>query len=444
MNQWAAGWYPDPEQHGQIRYWDGAAWTEHRQPMPADFGPPQQANDHAAGVAGSGEQAGSTGEGESAATQGAEPTAVYERPASEEGSAEQPVDESTQVRPNADRASDDARWQEAAGASYGYGSSTESGQHGSYGQQDSGSYGAAPGTDNSYGGGYGGYGGPGAPGASGQPGGPAQSPDGPGGKSKALPIAIGVAAVVIIAMIAGLAVWAFSGGDDEQPTASDTSTTTSSTTQPTTAPTTTTEPTSPTTTPGSETSSSLPGRVYAGDWDKKIEGENDAVVNLPPNSTVGLIEAAYEGDSNFVVHGRDNDGQTTGLYVNKIGKTNDVVPFNLGGYSDEATRISIQTTGKWSVTFKSISTVPDFGTMAKGTGSKVLKWSGDSSDVRAAYDPGDARMGSFEVVAVHPDDRFPDRLLSEYKAYEGTTTVQKGTTYLIVTAEGKWSLTKRK
>lgn len=27
-----AGWYPDPEQSGQQRYWDGLAWTEHRAP----------------------------------------------------------------------------------------------------------------------------------------------------------------------------------------------------------------------------------------------------------------------------------------------------------------------------------------------------------------------------------------------------------------------------
>lgn len=28
-----AGWYPDPEQAGQQRYWDGTQWTEHRAPL---------------------------------------------------------------------------------------------------------------------------------------------------------------------------------------------------------------------------------------------------------------------------------------------------------------------------------------------------------------------------------------------------------------------------
>lgn len=27
-----AGWYPDPDSASQLRYWDGAAWTEHRSP----------------------------------------------------------------------------------------------------------------------------------------------------------------------------------------------------------------------------------------------------------------------------------------------------------------------------------------------------------------------------------------------------------------------------
>lgn len=31
-----AGWLPDPENLGQLRYWDGGKWTEHRSPAPED------------------------------------------------------------------------------------------------------------------------------------------------------------------------------------------------------------------------------------------------------------------------------------------------------------------------------------------------------------------------------------------------------------------------
>ncbi len=30
----AAGWYEDPEHPGWIRFWDGAAWTDHRSAAP--------------------------------------------------------------------------------------------------------------------------------------------------------------------------------------------------------------------------------------------------------------------------------------------------------------------------------------------------------------------------------------------------------------------------
>jgi len=34
MTEIPAGWYTDPEQAGQLRYWDGLQWTEHRAPEP--------------------------------------------------------------------------------------------------------------------------------------------------------------------------------------------------------------------------------------------------------------------------------------------------------------------------------------------------------------------------------------------------------------------------
>lgn len=35
-----ADWYPDPENSGYLRYWDGSSWTEHRAPAPTADQPP--------------------------------------------------------------------------------------------------------------------------------------------------------------------------------------------------------------------------------------------------------------------------------------------------------------------------------------------------------------------------------------------------------------------
>jgi hypothetical protein len=39
MNAQSAGWYPDPNDSSQLRYWSGSAWTEHRSPR-AQVPPP--------------------------------------------------------------------------------------------------------------------------------------------------------------------------------------------------------------------------------------------------------------------------------------------------------------------------------------------------------------------------------------------------------------------
>jgi hypothetical protein len=49
-----AGWYADPEDAAQLRYWDGASWTEHRSSLPGAQGPSesQPGNAYGPGAAG--------------------------------------------------------------------------------------------------------------------------------------------------------------------------------------------------------------------------------------------------------------------------------------------------------------------------------------------------------------------------------------------------------
>ncbi len=39
-----AGWHPDPESQGVLRYWDGRTWTNHRAPAQAVVAPKDQSS----------------------------------------------------------------------------------------------------------------------------------------------------------------------------------------------------------------------------------------------------------------------------------------------------------------------------------------------------------------------------------------------------------------
>ncbi|MEK4240387.1 DUF2510 domain-containing protein [Janibacter sp. FSL W8-0316] len=450
MSSWAAGWYQDPEQQGQIRYWDGHGWTEHRQATPEGFGVGQPGPD-ASGTGTRQDTVGDTSE----------------------------VDEATRVRPSADRApeTEAISTNEAAGygaaSSYGqqeqgygqtsYGQQEQGYGQSSYGQQEQG-YGASSYGQSGYGqdqsaygqqspyaqqGGYdqqqGGYGQPAyaAAGQGGQPG---------GGKSK-LPwiIGAGVVGLVLIVVLGFVGFSLLSGGDDDDTASpSSTSQTDSPTDTPTDSSTTDTTTTDPSSSSSSSTSddpgtSILDNRNKAAEWNKKYTGSGKAFIGVPAGDGAGLVEFTHKGDKydSLTIKGTDGNGRSSEYVLTASNADKGTVAYNLTNYSASTSRIEMDSEGDWSVKFIRISQAPDFGTTQKGSGPNVFKWDGKRSDLSAKYtQPADSFIGSFRVQAVGAKD-YPDRLISEYDNYDGTTTVQDGTKYLIVEAAGDYTLTKK-
>lgn len=442
MSNWAAGWYQDPDNQGQIRYWDGNGWTEHRQATPEGFGVGQPGPD-SSGTGTRQDTVGSTSE----------------------------VDEATRVRPNADRSpeteaiSTDSTSYGDSGAGYGassygqdqaygqsaygqqgYGQSAYGQQQGGYGQQgydQSGGYGQQQGYgQQGYGQGAGGYGQQ-----------QSYASGAPQGKSK-LPLIIG-AGVLGLVLLFGLGFLGFQllgGSDDPSTTAapppssqSTDATTTDSTTSDPTDSSTTSDPTASSSTSSDSGPVSKPPKAKAAKWDQKYEGSGHGYIQVPAGDGPGLMEFTYDGQKydSLSIKGLDFNDKNSEYILTAADTKKGTVAYNLTGYNSSTTKIEMDTKGKWTVTFKKIDTAPTFGKSEKGEGSKVFKWDGKRSDLGAKYtQPKDSFLGNFKVQAVGASD-YPDRLISEYDNYEGTTTVQDGTKYLVVDASGSWELTKK-
>lgn len=162
-----------------------------------------------------------------------------------------------------------------------------------------------------------------------------------------------------------------------------------------------------------------------------FSGTGDSVVRI---ATPGMRAAkiSHRGSRNFVVRSIDDSMESTDLLVNEIGNYDGVVPVDFDG--SVSTGFEVTADGPWRIEIGD----PDLLRMAdgpfNGRGDDIVTYMGGVGPATIQH----SGSRNFVVLTTFKGDR--DLLVNEIGNYSGTV-VLRGPTYVIVSADGEWSVT---
>lgn len=162
-------------------------------------------------------------------------------------------------------------------------------------------------------------------------------------------------------------------------------------------------------------------RILTGDL---IAGTGDDVVRVNRSGAAALT---HDGSSNFVVRSYD-ETDWLDTEVNEIGTYTGIVLIDFG-----TDILEVEADGNWSVTFQDPRVM--VGNSIFGTGDEVVTVS-RSGPATLTHDGS----SNFVVWSYDGTDRL-DLEVNEIGAYVGTVTIDSGTEFLEITADGNWSVT---
>ena len=161
-------------------------------------------------------------------------------------------------------------------------------------------------------------------------------------------------------------------------------------------------------------------------------GSGDSVIQLPTEADAALVTATHEGSSNFVLQTLDGSNQMSDLLVNEIGAYTGTVSYGLTG--SESGMLQITADGAWTVTIAPIATAPVASAQLSGAGDAVYRYEGATAVAAVSHD------GSSNFVLHQSDGAWPDLLINEIGAYQGSVPLMAGPSLLLITADGAWTI----
>lgn len=174
---------------------------------------------------------------------------------------------------------------------------------------------------------------------------------------------------------------------------------------------------------------------------KTFSGSGSEIVTLGlPAGMLAVATIEFDGEDGVTVATFDADETMIDMVVSSYGPYSGTVLLGRGGDAEtpyDVATLDISGEGNWKVKVSAATTVPVFGTSAKGSGDAVYRYTGKDIDVAVVHEGDD----SFAVRVVDKDGFLVERTLDEYGQIDDVYPMTAGA-YIIVTASAAWSLAK--
>lgn len=170
---------------------------------------------------------------------------------------------------------------------------------------------------------------------------------------------------------------------------------------------------------------------------QSFSGTGNEVVMLDPlGEDVFYAAVTHDGSSNIALWSVDENGQDIDLLVNEIGGYEGEVALNFG---EDPAALRIEADGAWTIDLVHLAGAPrwDGEGVYEDRGDSVLIVDGVADGLTPVTLTHDGES-NFAIWAW--GESYPDLIVNDIGAYEGTTLLPNGALVLQVDADGTWTI----
>lgn len=170
---------------------------------------------------------------------------------------------------------------------------------------------------------------------------------------------------------------------------------------------------------------------------QSFSGTGSEVVMLEPlGEDVFYAAVTHDGSSNIALWSVDENGQDIDLLVNEIGGYEGEVALNFG---EDPAALRIEADGAWTIDLVPLAEAPrwDGEGVYEDSGDSVLIVDGVAGGLTSVTLTHDGES-NFAIWAW--GESYPDLIVNDIGAYDGTTLLPDGSLVLQVDADGTWTI----